>query len=150
VNVTIRQLDAALVQSDLFGSERFDRVLVDAPCSGLGTLRRNPDLRWRVVPEDLPRLAAVQTAILRNARRALRPGGTLVYSTCTITHEENEAVVESLLSESPPETPRLRLVGREEIPAALRPLADEKGLVRCLPHLHGTDGFFAARFEALP
>jgi 16S rRNA (cytosine967-C5)-methyltransferase len=150
VNVTTRHLDAALPQSDLAASGPFDRVLVDAPCSGLGTLRRNPDLRWRVQPDDLGRLAGVQTAILRNARRALRPGGTLVYSTCTITHEENEAVVETLLSETPAGTARLRLLGPNEIPAPLRPLADEAGLVRCLPHLQGTDGFFAARFEAMP
>ena len=65
----------------------FDRILVDAPCSGLGALRRNPDARWRVRPEDLPELAKVQRALLESAATLLKPGGVLVYSTCTVTPE---------------------------------------------------------------
>jgi len=121
----------------------FDRVLVDAPCSGLGALRRNPDARWRVRPEDLPRLAESQRAILGRAASVLRPGGALVYSTCTLLREENEDVVAGFLREEP----GFRLVPRSEIPELLRPLASEEGFVHCLPHRHDTDGFFSARLE---
>jgi 16S rRNA (cytosine967-C5)-methyltransferase len=121
----------------------FDRVLVDAPCSGLGALRRNPDARWRVHPSDPGRLADTQRAILRNSISALRPGGTLVYSTCTLLPEENEGVIEALLRERK----ELVLVGRDAAPAALRELLDESGFLRTLPQQHDADGFFAARLE---
>lgn len=121
----------------------FDRVLVDAPCSGLGTLRRNPDARWRVQPDDIPRLSEVQGAILRSAARGSRAGGAIVYSTCTLLPEENEVVVEGFLRE----VPGFRLVARAELPAALQGVADDRGFVRLLPHRHDTDGFFAARLE---
>ena len=121
----------------------FDRVLVDAPCSGLGSLRRNPDARWRVRPEDVPRLAELQSAILRSAARGSRVGGALVYSTCTLLPEENEAVVERFLREAP----GFRLVARAALPPALRPVAEECGFVHVLPHRHDADGFFAARIE---
>jgi 16S rRNA (cytosine967-C5)-methyltransferase len=117
-------------------------VLVDAPCSGLGTLRRNADLRWRVDPGDPVRLAATQRALLGSAARALRPGGTLVYSTCTLTSEENEAVVRAFLAE----TPGFRLATAEAAPPCARPLVED-GMLRTFPHRHGSDGFFAARLE---
>ncbi len=81
--------------------ERFDRVLVDAPCSGSGTLSRNPDLKWRLEPNDIPRLAELQTAILRRALDVVSPGGALVYATCSLEPEENDGVVEAALSERP-------------------------------------------------
>jgi len=121
----------------------FDRVLVDAPCSGLGSLRRNPDARWRLRPEDPARLAETQAAILRRAAVALRPGGALVYSTCTLLPEENEAVVEAFLAESPD----FRLATPEEVPACVRPLLSAEAFMRVLPHRHDADGFFAARLE---
>ncbi len=121
----------------------FHRVLVDAPCSGLGSLRRNPDARWRVQPEDIQRLAELQTSILRSAAGALRPGGVLVYSTCTLLPEENERVVDAFLREHP----SFRLAPPSELPQTLRAVADESGFVRLLPHRHDTDGFFAARIE---
>lgn len=123
----------------------FDRVLVDAPCSGLGSLRRNPDARWRIQPDDIPRLAELQRAILRSAARGLRAGGVLVYSTCTLLPEENEDVVVSFLREAP----QFRLVPRAALPATLHEVADESGFLRLLPHRHDTDGFFAARLEHL-
>jgi 16S rRNA (cytosine967-C5)-methyltransferase len=138
--------DATRPLLDLPGGGGFDRVLVDAPCSGLGTLRRNADARWRVAPDDPARLAEMQLAILRNAAAALRPGGTLVYSTCTLLPEENEAVVEAFLRESK----AFRRAEPAAIAAELRPLLDADANLRCLPQRHDTDGFFAARLELLP
>ena len=120
-----------------------DRILADVPCSGLGTLRRNPDARWRVAPGDPTELAGTQLAILREAARMLRPGGALVYSTCTLLPEENEGVIEAFLGEFPD----FACVPRERLPENVRPLCDERGALRCLPHLHDTDGFFAVRLE---
>src|SRR5207247_2282222 len=85
----------------LAATEHFERVLVDAPCSGLGTLRAHPEVRWSRVPEDLRRLALLQGQILEAATAHLRPGGALVYATCTISHEENEGVVEPWLAAHP-------------------------------------------------
>ncbi len=119
----------------------FDRVLVDAPCSGLGTLRRNPDARWRVQPDSLNRLADVQRALLTRASTVLRPGGTLVYSTCTLGREENQDVVDAFLADHPD------FHVAKEIPGALHALRGPAGEVRLYPHLHDTDGFFAVRLE---
>ena len=118
---------------------------MDAPCSGLGTLRRNPDARWRAGPEDPARLAEVQKTILRNAAAAVKPGGTLVYSTCTVLPEENEAVVENFLKSDPDFAP----MSADRAPAEVRPVTDAEGFLRCLPQQHDTDGFFAARMERL-
>jgi 16S rRNA (cytosine967-C5)-methyltransferase len=143
VNLDLHALDASQDLGASAAPRSFDRVLVDAPCSGLGTLRRNPDLRWRARPDASEGLAALQLALLRRAAVALRPGGTLVYSTCTLAPEENEAVVRTFLAE----TTDLRLAAREATPAALRPLLDAEGFLRTFPHRHGADGFFAARLE---
>jgi 16S rRNA (cytosine967-C5)-methyltransferase len=118
----------------------FDRALADVPCSGLGTLRRNPDARWRVAPSAPEELARVQQQILRQTATVLRPGGRLVYSTCTLTHEENEDVVNSFLRD----TPSFRLARPEELSDEVQALLDPDGFLRCLPHVHDTDGFFAA------
>lgn len=119
----------------------FDRVLVDAPCSGLGAMRRNPDARWRVRSGDPARLAEVQRTLLDRAAEVVAPGGSLVYSTCTVMREENEAVIEPFLERSP----GFRLARRDEAPPNLAPLLDDAGHMRCHPHLHDTDGFYAAR-----
>jgi 16S rRNA (cytosine967-C5)-methyltransferase len=124
----------------------FQRILVDAPCSGLGTLRRNPDTRWRVRPGDLAGLARTQLALLQASASLLGPGGTLVYSTCTLFPEENELVVQKLLATNP----GLRIVPGRELPEALAGLAGPEGFVRTLPHRHDADGFFMARLERLP
>ncbi|HET6304207.1 MAG TPA: 16S rRNA (cytosine(967)-C(5))-methyltransferase RsmB [Myxococcota bacterium] len=121
----------------------FDRALVDAPCSGLGTLRRNPDLRWRLRPGDPGSLAALQRSLLDRAAGALRPGGVLVYSTCTLLEEENEGVVSDFLARHD----GFRQSAARELPAHLRPLADADGFVRTLPHRHDADGFVMARLE---
>jgi 16S rRNA (cytosine967-C5)-methyltransferase len=142
-NVVCAHRDATRSLAGLGTPELFDRVLVDAPCSGLGTLRRNPDARWRCQPGDPARLADVQVAILRNAAARVRPGGALVYSTCTLLPEENEAVVEAFLKSAAEFAP----VAAGRLPAEVRPLTDGEGFLRCLPHRHDTDGFFAARLE---
>jgi 16S rRNA (cytosine967-C5)-methyltransferase len=120
--------------------------LVDAPCSGLGSLRRNADARWRIGPGDPARLAEIQRAILRNAAAMLRPGGALVYSTCTLLPEENEAVVEAFLREAK----RFRRADAAELPPLLAPVLDSEGSLRCLPHRHDADGFYAVRLEREP
>jgi 16S rRNA (cytosine967-C5)-methyltransferase len=121
----------------------FDRVLVDAPCSGIGAWRRNPDARWRATADAPARLATMQLAILRRAVPLLAPGGALVYSTCTWTPEENEAVIEALLAR----VPELRRAPPAALPPALVPLLDDEGVLRTLPHHHDADGFFAVRLE---
>jgi len=99
-------LDAA---SALPFSTKFDRILVDAPCSGTGTLARNPEIKWRLRPDDLPRFAALQRKILENALPSLKPGGRLVYATCSLEREENEDVILGL----PVTATHLRLPGRD-------------------------------------
>ncbi|PTL79231.1 SAM-dependent methyltransferase [Vitiosangium sp. GDMCC 1.1324] len=118
-----------------------DRVLVDAPCSELGSLRRGPDLRFRLDPASLSALPRVQRDILERAGRLVRPGGRLVYATCTVNRAENEEVVLGFLRE----VPGFRLVP----PGAgwLDPSCVREGFLFCAPHLHGTDGFFAAVLE---
>jgi 16S rRNA (cytosine967-C5)-methyltransferase len=132
--------DATQSLVDLAPEGGFDRVLVDAPCSGLGTLRRNPDARWRVRPNDPARLANIQVALLRSAARVVRPGGTLVYSVCTILPEENEEIVEAFLKSGDDFT-------LAEGPSEVRLRIGGDGFLRCFPHQHDADGFFAARFE---
>ncbi len=125
-----------------FQCQPVDRVLVDAPCSGLGVLGRNSDLRWRKQKEDLRRLQKLQLEILSNAANLLKNGGTLVYSTCTITREENDQVIESFLKKSR----NFRLVNASSYVDSQ--VVDESGFVRTFPHIHKMDGSFAARMES--
>lgn len=119
------------------------RVLVDAPCSGVGTLRRNPDLKWRQSEQSLGELVALQARILASASRCVTPGGRLVYATCSILREENEAQAERFLAEHP----EFELVDAAPILAARTPLQLEGPYLKLRPDVHGTDGFFAAVFE---
>jgi 16S rRNA (cytosine967-C5)-methyltransferase len=128
-NVTVVEADGTKLPPDLQG---FDRALVDAPCSGLGVLGQRPDLRWRAAP--LPEL---QLALLRSAAERVKPGGTIVYSVCTINAEENEAVVEASGLEVLP-------LG-EEWPQYAHPRRPE--FLLTLPHVHGTSGFFIGRLQ---
>jgi 16S rRNA (cytosine967-C5)-methyltransferase len=120
-----------------------DRVLVDAPCSGLGTLRRNPDLKWRQTETGVVELCAKQAAILAAAARLVRPGGRLVYATCSILAEENEAVVDAFLAAQP----EFRRLPVREILAAQGVALDTGEDLRLSPEVHGTDGFYAAVLE---
>lgn len=123
----------------------FEAILVDAPCSGLGVLRRNPELRWRRREQDIERLARLQLTILENLAPLLRPGGRLVYSLCTRTPEETEGVVARLLADHP-ELQREDL--RELMPPAWAPLFDENGALTTVPHRHGgMDAFYAVRLR---
>jgi len=122
---------------------KFDRVLVDAPCSGLGTLRRNPDLKWRQTPESVAELTVKQAAILASAARLVKTGGRLVYATCSLLPEENEAIVEAFLAAHPDFA--LKPVGKV---LTEQGVALEMGeMLRLDPRTHGTDGFFAAVLE---
>jgi 16S rRNA (cytosine967-C5)-methyltransferase len=118
---------------------RVDRVLVDAPCSELGALRRGPDLRWRLEPAAFAPLPALQRAIVSAALRHLRPGGTLLYATCTFRREEDEDVARAIEAEHPELT--------RVAPAAPPELLTPEGFLRTWPHRHGTDAFFAARWR---
>jgi 16S rRNA (cytosine967-C5)-methyltransferase len=127
-DVTVVEADGTKLPPELTG---FDRVLLDAPCSGLGVLGRRPDLRWRATP--LPEL---QLALLRAAAERLKPGGTIVYSVCTINADENEAVVDaSGLTVDP--------TLAEEWPQFVHPRRPE--FLLTLPHVHRTSGFFVSR-----
>lgn len=122
---------------------KIDRVLVDAPCSGFGTLRRNPDLKWRQGPQAIAELSEKQGRILESASRLVKPGGRLVYATCSILHEENEAVVDAFAARRP----EFKELSCGELLRAQRIPLDAGDRLRLWPHLHGTDGFFAAAFE---
>ncbi|MDT7602353.1 MAG: rRNA (cytosine967-C5)-methyltransferase, partial [Acidobacteriota bacterium] len=119
-----------------FAAGSFDRVLVDAPCTGTGTLRHNPEIRWRITPEDVAELSARQRVILANAARAVAPGGRLIYSTCSLERDENESVVASFLAEYPD--------FRQETADAPAELLTADGAARTFPHRDDTDGFFVA------
>jgi 16S rRNA (cytosine967-C5)-methyltransferase len=121
----------------------FERVLLDAPCSGTGTLARNPEIKWRLRPADLTRLAEAQVKILKSALGALSFAGRLVYATCSLEPEENEGVVERVLEESP----EYRVISQAELESeypTLNLLFDSHGYLRTRPDLHCMDGFFAA------
>jgi len=123
----------------------FDRVLVDAPCSGLGTLRRDPDIKWQRLEADLPALARDQLALLARAAAVLKPGGRLVYATCSSEPEENEQVVDAFLRAHPGFEP---IDLRPEFADRLQPLLDARGMLRTLPFAHGLEAFFAAALTA--
>ena len=127
---------------------KIDRVLVDAPCSGLGTLRRNPDLKWRQSPESVAELAAKQAAILTSAARLLKPGGRLVYATCSLLQAENEAIAAAFTEAQSREFSALsaaEVLTRAHVDAAESLVSG--GFMRLWSHRHGTDGFFAAAWE---
>ncbi|HEX6136631.1 MAG TPA: RsmB/NOP family class I SAM-dependent RNA methyltransferase [Casimicrobiaceae bacterium] len=125
---------------------KIDRVLVDAPCTGFGTLRRNPDLKWRHAPADLAELAAKQASILAAAATLLKPGGRLVYATCSVLPEENDAIVDAFLGTRADfaERDATALLAHAGVPL------DTGARLRLRPDVHGCDGFFAAVLERKP
>jgi 16S rRNA (cytosine967-C5)-methyltransferase len=128
---------------------KIDRVLVDAPCSGLGTLRRNPDLKWRQTPQTVAEYATLQLAILQSAARLLKPGGRLVYATCSLLPQENEAIALAFTEANREFAPlevgailsNLKVEAAQDLCSG--PVSGQEYL-RLWPHKHGTDGFFAA------
>ena len=121
---------------------KIDRVLVDAPCSGLGTLRRNPDVKWRQTPEAVVEMNAKQIAILSSAARLVKGGGRLVYGTCSLLDEENEAIVEQFLVAHED----FSLMTMKDVLAEQKIALEMGDYLKLLPHVHQTDGFFAAVF----
>lgn len=139
-NVRVQRADAAVGRPH---DDLFDRVLVDPPCSGLGTLQNHPDLRWRMTEQTMQRLVGYQHAILAAGAQALRPGGVLVYSTCTISENENECLIADFLDHHPDfhiEQPPARL----QVPRHPTRTPD---FVLTLPHRDRTQGFFIARLR---
>ena len=127
---------------------KIDRVLIDAPCSGLGTLRRNPDLKWRQSPRAVQELQSKQAAILDSAARLLKPGGRLVYATCSLLRAENEDVADAFEQQ---QAERFAPLAAGELLTQAQVLAaadlDVRGRLRLWPHRHGSDGFFAAVWQ---
>lgn len=146
VLATIERLELANVDAVVADARdgtlgAFDGVLVDAPCTGTGTFRRHPDARWRLRTSDIAVMAATQRAVLRGAAKCVKPGGLLVYATCSLEPEENDAQVEAFLADHPDFT-------LEPPPAGTVPdTVLDAGRLRVLPQRHGADGSFAARLR---
>ncbi len=153
LEAAIQRLGLAMVRPHLAdaraaGGEwpnHFSRILLDAPCTGLGTIRRRTEIRWRRQPEDLHRAAGLQRELLEGVAGALAPDGLLVYSTCSVEPEETDEVVTAFLAAHPEfrlDDPRPGLLQAAE-------LVDDQGYLRTWPHRHGTDGFFVARLRRI-
>ena len=138
--VNILQYDAETAMP--FADSSFETVLVDAPCSGTGTIRHNPELRYLIRPDDFADLAKKQRMILKNASKLVRFGGRLIYSTCSLQTVENEDVICEFLTTSPD--------FRQVVPVVQSRFITEQGFVRTFPHRDGVDGFFIAEFERQP
>jgi 16S rRNA (cytosine967-C5)-methyltransferase len=140
----------AIVQTNLLNplpfAPVFDLVVVDAPCSGLGTLRRDPDIRWRRSEHDLPALAAAELTMLRNAAAVVAPGGRMLYATCSSEPEENEHVADAFVASTEQFTP---IDARDAAPALVEAVVDRRGHLRTEPHRHGLEAFFAANFRRM-
>lgn len=135
-------LDASRPLSALNG-RKFSRILVDAPCTGLGVIRRNPEAKWRLTPADASRMAGLQSAILRNVADHLEIGGTLLYSTCSTAPEENEGVIDLFLSERQD----YMIEDLRSVYPRFADLCSDRGIFRGWPHRGGMDGFCAARLK---
>ncbi len=129
---------------ELLGGKFFDRILIDAPCTGTGVIRRHPDIKWARQPEDLVRVPEKQLALLDSLAPLLKSGGIMVYATCSLEPEENEEVIRAFLERHPEfEVEDARLA----LPAEAHELVAEDGFMRTYPHRHGLDGFFGARLR---
>ena len=131
---------------------KIDRVLVDAPCTGMGTLRRKPDLKWRQSLQTVEEMTVKQTAILQSAARLVKSGGRLVYATCSVLPQENEAIAEAFGAENPDFSPLPvgQVLAQLKVADAAKLCSggEDGQLFLCLwPHLHETDGFFAAVWQ---
>jgi 16S rRNA (cytosine967-C5)-methyltransferase len=146
VTENIERLDLANIHAFVADARQaatreVDAVLLDAPCTGTGTFRRHPDARWRIKPSDLAVAAALQRELIRSAARQVKVGGLLIYSTCSLETEENDAIVEGFLRDNP--SWRLEAPPSGTVPASVV----DGGYLRVLPQAHGVDGSFAARLR---
>ena len=150
-NVQRRQLENERDKWVKRHKESFDRVFVDAPCTGTGTWRRNPDAKWRLTPRDLEELTALQGSILKSAARLVRPGGRLIYATCSLFPAENDRQVERFLAEGMDSGPAFRLLPIQQVwgEAIGTPCPVATPTLQLTPARHGTDGFFVAVMERL-
>lgn len=142
----IQALAADALQPAYLYGRQFDRVLLDAPCSGLGVIRRNPEAKWRLTPAEVTRCALRQRLLLETAVTRLKPGGVLVYATCSTAYEEDEAIITDFLSRHP------AFVIEDDVPLlhSHPDICSSDGMLRTWPHRHGCDGFFAARLKRIP
>lgn len=123
----------------------FDRILLDAPCTGLGVIRRKPDIKWNKQEQDIKDIAKVQFELISQVSKLLKPGGLMVYSTCTIEPEENQDLIERFLQQN--EEYELDQSLSLDLPDAVKELAGQKGYVQILPHQFSSDGFFISRIR---
>jgi 16S rRNA (cytosine967-C5)-methyltransferase len=135
----ITNVQSVVADATTLEIELADKVLLDAPCSGLGVLRKKPDIKWKREPEDIPRLARQQQQLLNRAATFVKTGGVIVYSTCTTEPEENSLVIKEFLSTHP----EFRVDTAE--PFVNKTAVTEEGFVETFPHRHHVDGSFAAR-----
>lgn len=135
--------DAAALTVEEHGT--FDRILLDAPCSGFGVIRRKPDLKWQKTANDVKQIAELQFELLDRVSRLLKPGGLLVYSTCTIEPQENQQIVEKFVATHPDFELDSSLA--DDLPEAVSALADQAGFIQILPHQFQSDGFFISRLK---
>ncbi len=142
-NIEAQALDSRKAQ-EIFKEEQFDKILVDAPCSGFGVIRRKPDLKYTKSMQDIKQLASIQLAILKEVAPLVKKGGTLVYSTCTIDKEENADVVQAFLEANKEFEIDFNI--KELLPEKVNSYVKE-GMLQLLPHYFGTDGFFIVRLK---
>ena len=143
----IEPVEMDLLELEPSGDEfSFDRILLDAPCTGLGVLRRNPDLKWKIRAKDFRRLHLVQKRMLNKLAPLLQPGGVLVYATCTVSKEENEETVQDFLREN---QEYQRESARPYLPPGCAAAVSQDGSLQTWPHRHGVDGFYAARLRRI-
>ena len=128
-------------QSAPVQNKTFDQILVDAPCSGLGTIQKNPDIKWRRTLEEIFQFQTLQLKILKDADRILKPGGYLIYSTCTVDPSENEAVIEDFLSKN------LNTYRIVPPPESFQTFSVDNKYMRTFPHIHDMEGSFAVKLQ---
>ena len=133
--------DGMVLNEDFVG--KFDKVLLDAPCSGLGIMKRKPDIRLHKTKEDLKEIVAIQKALLKNAVKYLKPNGRLIYSTCTISYEENEKMIQEAMKEYGLELENIV----DTIPKSIQGAIEDQGMIQILPNMADTDGFFIASLK---
>ena len=142
-NITVTENDASVFNADFAG--RFDLVVCDLPCSGLGIIGKKPDIKYNMTPEKQAELTGLQKSILDNAVKYIKPGGYLIYSTCTVNRAENEEMAEYIVAHSGMQSYPLH-----DLPDKIREEYDKNCYVQLLPGEFGTDGFFISGFRKMP